>query len=80
MMPVLAAHALPGAALMFTAGPAAGEAWGEFGGEALHHASLGPAEYRALLAAQGFAAIAHRAGDPGCGGRTAWLAQAASGG
>lgn len=78
MFAVFAAHALPGAPLMFTAGPADGEAWGEFGGEALHHASLAPAEYRLLLASHGFAVAAHRAEDPECGGRTVWLCQAAS--
>ena len=75
MFPVLAAHAAPGAALMFTSGPAHGIALGRFRGEVLFHASLGPEEYRALLAAHGFAVVAHRAQDPDCGGRTVWLAR-----
>jgi SAM-dependent methyltransferase len=46
MFPVFRAHAAPNAALMFTSGPAHGEAIGSFGGEPLYHASLDPAEYR----------------------------------
>lgn len=75
MFPRFAAHAAPGAALMFTSGPAHGTALGTFEGETLFHASLDPAEYRALLAAQGFAVVAHVAEDPGCGGHTVWLAR-----
>lgn len=75
MFPRFAAHAAPGAVLMLTSGPAHGVALGAHGGEALFHASLGPEEYRALLAAGGFAVLDHRAEDPGCGGRTVWLAR-----
>lgn len=75
MMPVFAAHAAPGAALLFTSGPKAGEAHGSFEGEALYHASLDPAEYRSLLGAQGFAAIAHVAEDPDCDRHSVWLAR-----
>ena len=74
MFPVFRAHAAPGAALMFTSGPRVGEAIGACGGEALFHGSLDGAEYRALLAAEGFAVVAQRNEDPGCGGRTVWLA------
>jgi SAM-dependent methyltransferase len=75
MFPVFARHAAPGAALMFTSGPSEGVALGCFEGEALHHASLSPGEYRGLLAAHGFAVVAHRAEDPECGGHTIWLAR-----
>lgn len=75
MFPVFAAHAAPGAALMFTSGPAHGSAMGTLGGEPLFHASLDPAEYRALLAANGFAVLGHAAEDPACGGHTVWLAR-----
>jgi SAM-dependent methyltransferase len=75
MFPVFRAHAAPDAALMFTSGPAHGVAIGEFAGERLYHASLDPQEYRALLDAQGFEVIAHVVEDPGCGGRTIWLAR-----
>lgn len=78
MFPVFAAHAAPEAMLMFTSGPAHGVAIGHFRDEALFHASLDPAEYRALLAGQGFAEVAHQAEDPACGRRTVWLARAAA--
>lgn len=77
MFPRFAAHAAPGAALVFTSGPAHGVAIGAYAGEPLFHASLDPAEYRALLAAQGFAVIDHAANDPSCGGHTVWLARRA---
>ena len=54
MFPVFREHAAPRAALMFTSGPAHGEAIGSFGGEPLYHASLDPAEYRSLLDRNGF--------------------------
>jgi SAM-dependent methyltransferase len=75
MFPVFARHAGPRAALMFTSGPAQGEAIGSYGGEPLYHASLDPAEYRDLLAGNGFAVVDHRAEDPECGGHTVWLAR-----
>ena len=75
MFEVFRAHASPGAALMFTSGPAHGEAIGEFAGEPLYHASLDPDEYRALLDASGFEVVAHVAEDPDCFGRTVWLAR-----
>lgn len=70
-----AAHALPGAPLLFTSGPAAGESIGSFGGEPLYHASLDPEEYRALLSTHGFSVVAYLADDPACGGHTVWLAR-----
>jgi SAM-dependent methyltransferase len=76
MFKVFAAHAAPGAALMFTSGPAHGEAIGSFEGEVLYHGSLDPGEYRALLAENGFAVVDHVVEDPSCGGHTIWLAQA----
>jgi 2-polyprenyl-3-methyl-5-hydroxy-6-metoxy-1,4-benzoquinol methylase len=75
MFRVFEAHAAPGAALMFTSGPADGEAIGTFEGEPLFHASLAPEEYRALLSGSGFKVVAHVAEDPDCGGHTVWLAQ-----
>ncbi|MFM8375089.1 MAG: class I SAM-dependent DNA methyltransferase [Phenylobacterium sp.] len=73
--PVLGAHAAPGAVLMFTSGPDAGTAMGEFGGDPLHHASLSPADYRARLAAEGFEVLDFRPEDPDCGGHSVWLAR-----
>ena len=69
-------HAKPNAALMFTSGPANGEAIGEFNGETLYHASLAPEEYRQLLVDHGFRLVKNVAEDPECGGHTIWLAQA----
>ncbi len=70
-----AAHAAPGAALMFTSGPADGEAIGRFEGEPLYHSSLAPDEYRQLLDSNGFDVVDHVVDDPGCGGHTIWLAR-----
>lgn len=67
-------HAQPGAPLMFTSGPRAGTAMGEYHGEPLHHASLAPEEYRALLAQNGFGVTAFEPDDESCGGHTIWLA------
>jgi SAM-dependent methyltransferase len=75
MFAVFRDHAAPGAALLFTSGPRAGVAMGTFAGEPLYHASLDPDEYRALLAAHGFAVVAHVPEDPACGAHTVWLAQ-----
>ncbi|WP_449254679.1 class I SAM-dependent DNA methyltransferase [Bosea sp. (in: a-proteobacteria)] len=75
MFKIFANHAAPGAALLFTSGPAHGEAIGSFAGEALYHGSLDPQEYRALLAENGFSVIDHIVEDPSCGGHTIWLAQ-----
>ncbi|HMM91312.1 class I SAM-dependent methyltransferase [Bradyrhizobium sp.] len=75
MFPLFAAHAAPGAALLFTSGPAHGEAIGEFAGEPLYHASLAADEYRVLLDRNGFGVVSHVVEDPDCGGHTIWLAQ-----
>jgi SAM-dependent methyltransferase len=74
MFGVFADHAASGAPLMFTSGPAHGEAIGDFEGEPLFHASLAPAEYRALLAQHGFEEVAFVSEDPDCGRHTVWLA------
>lgn len=74
MFPRFAALAERGAPLMFTSGPAEGEAIGAYEEEPLYHASLGPAEYEQLLATNGFTVRAHVAEDPKCGDHTVWLA------
>jgi SAM-dependent methyltransferase len=76
MFSIFAAHAAPAAVLMFNTGPAAGEAIGAYRGEALYHASLDAAEYKALLDQIGFDVVAHAVEDPQAGGRTVWLARA----
>jgi SAM-dependent methyltransferase len=75
MFPIFRQHAAAGAALMFTSGPAHGEAIGSFEGEPLYHASLDPAEYRSLLDQHGFRVITYVAEDMNCGRHTIWLAQ-----
>lgn len=74
MFGTFAAHAKPGAPLLFTSGPAAGEAIGSYCGEPLYHASLDPTEYERLLNVHGFSVIAHQIEHPSCGGHTVWLA------
>jgi hypothetical protein len=77
MFPLFAAHASPGAVLMFTSGSGAGEAIGEYRGEPLYHASLDPAEYEHLLERNGFSLVAHVIDDADCGYHTIWLARSA---
>ena len=75
MFPIFREHAEPGAPLLFTSGPAFGEAIGTLEGEPLYHSSLEPDEYRVLLDYNGFDVAAHVAEDPDCGGHTVWLAR-----
>ncbi|MEQ8177121.1 MAG: class I SAM-dependent methyltransferase [Amphiplicatus sp.] len=77
MFSIFAAHAAPGAALMFTSGSERGESIGRWRGEPLYHASLDTAEYEALLKAHGFSLVEHVEDDPECGGAAVWLAKAA---
>ncbi len=73
-----ARHAGSSAPLLFTSGPAEGESIGSWSGEPLYHASLDPAEYRELLAVNGFVVEAFQPDDADCGGHTVWLATARS--
>ena len=75
LVPRLAEHAAPGAALMFPSGPEAGERIGEWQSEPLYHASLDPAEYDALLETNGFRLVERRLSDPDCGEASVWLAR-----
>lgn len=75
MFAVFKAHAAPGAALMFTSGPAQGEAIGSFRDEPLYHASLAPEDYESLLESNGFRVVLRVFEDPECGGHSVWLAQ-----
>jgi len=79
MFPIFARQLQPRGALLFTSGPTHGEVLSTFAGEPLYHASLGPAEYRALLHASGLAVVAHVAQDPTCGDHTIWLARSVAG-
>jgi len=75
MFPAFDVHARDYAVLMFNTGPEHGEGTSTFTfkDESLYHASLAPAEYRALLDASGFEVTCHVANDTRSGGRTAWL-------
>ncbi len=75
MFPVFAAHARPGARLLFTSGPAEGEAMGKVGNSAVYHASLAPQEYRALLEANGFKVLWFRPEDAELRDHSVWLAE-----
>lgn len=75
MFPIFAAHAAPGALLLFTSGTEAGEAIGEWQGEPLYHASLASKEYCALLADNGFEVVSFRTGEPAGVGPAVWLAR-----
>ena len=68
-------HLNPNGILLFTAGPAHGEAWGINGGENLFHASLDTEEYENLLSKHHFIVLKHVLKDPDCGEATIWMAQ-----
>lgn len=70
LLPALAARVADGGRLMFTAGPAHGEAIGEWRGEPLYHGSLAPEAYRRLLVEAGL--TVENGGDQGV-----WLARRA---
>jgi len=75
MFEVFRQHIAAAGLLLFTSGPRAGTAKGDFYGHELFHASLDPQDYETLLRDTGFKVLRHRAEDPGCGGHTVWLAQ-----
>jgi SAM-dependent methyltransferase len=80
MFPVFARHVRPGGRLLFTAGPAEGEAVGDMFGEPLFYYSLDPGEYETLLGNAGFDVELYREKDPDCGDHTVWLARRRDGG
>lgn len=67
----------PGGLLLFTSGPAEGEAAGTMQDLPFTYASLSAEEYRRLLGENGFSVLLHRIEDPNCGNHTVWLAQKA---
>lgn len=75
MFGTFAAHAAPGATLLFTTGPKAGVATGRIGPLPLFHESLSPEEYRALLDGHGFEELGFWPEEPTCEGRSIWLAR-----
>ena len=70
LLPTLAARVARGGRLMFTAGPAYGEAIGEWRGEPLYHSSLSPETYHDLLTVAGL--TVENGGDQGV-----WMARRA---
>jgi SAM-dependent methyltransferase len=75
MFPVFAAHAAPGATLLFTTGPGASESWGRVGASPVYHASLEPGAYRRLLSRAGFEVVWFRPEDADLAGHSVWLAR-----
>lgn len=75
MLVKAAAWLEPSGALLFNTGSARDESIGCQFGEELYHASLAPAEYRALFAAHGLIEVAFAPHDQGAGGRAIWLAR-----
>ena len=74
-LPLLAAHAAPGGALMMTVGPEAGETTGSVAEETVYHASLSEAEYRRLFDGVGMSVTAFAPNDQRCGGATVLTAR-----
>lgn len=75
MFSIFKNHLNPKGVLVFTSGPDAGEAIGEFNGNELYHSSLSIAEYQSLLTENNFIVLKHEVEDPTCGGHTVWVAQ-----
>lgn len=75
MFAVFAAHAALHARLLFTSGPAAGEAVGRVGDSPVYHASLAPEDYRRLLDESGFKVLWFRPEDDGFMGHSVWLGE-----
>lgn len=60
----MAAHLGPGASLLMTVGPDAGEASGTVGGQPVYHASLSPAQYATCLEQNDLRLTGYLAEDP----------------
>jgi SAM-dependent methyltransferase len=78
-IPVMSDHLAPAGVLLLTTGPRAGEAIGRIGESDLYHASLDPAEYRALFAGVGLEELGFWPEEPLCGGRSIWMARKGEG-
>lgn len=75
VLPRLATALEPGGWLLFTSGPAAGEAWGQVAGRDVWHASLDPDDYRIACARVGLPAMTFVPQDPLAGGHSVWFGQ-----
>lgn len=60
----MAAHLKPGASLLMTVGPEAGEVAGTVGDQTVYHASLSPAQYATCLEQNGLRLTGYLAEDP----------------
>ena len=76
MFPIFRKHLEPGGALVFTSGNEKGEAIGDMNGNPLFHASFSPAEYRALLEANGMEAMEFLSSEASGVDRNVWLCRA----
>lgn len=74
-LPAIAAHVAEGGGLLLTVGPAAGEAIGRVGDEAVYHASLDAEEYEAILVGSGITVTQFVAEDPDCDFHSVLLAE-----
>jgi SAM-dependent methyltransferase len=74
-LPRIAGHLAPGGRLLLTVGPEAGEAHGFVGDSVVFHASLSPAEYRAILWISRVEVETFVPNDPDCRGFTILLAR-----
>lgn len=74
-LPRVTAHLSPGGAFLTTVGPRDGEVMGTVAGRPVHHASLAPSEYAAILEREGLELRAFVAEDPDCNGHSVLLAR-----
>lgn len=74
-LPRILAQGAARAVVMFTSGPEAGEAIGQWQGEPLYHASLSPGAYGEILSAAGFVPASHLASENAGLNRLVWLAR-----
>lgn len=77
IFPVFAAHATPGAVLVFSSGPSRGSVIGAVGGSPVYHASHAPLAYRRMLQAAGFCVLKSHPEDPALHGHSWWLCRKA---
>jgi hypothetical protein len=70
---IFAAHAAPGAVLVFSNGPARGQAYCRAAGRPVYHASHDPLVYRLMLRRAGSATILFRPEDPQVDRHSWWL-------
>ncbi len=75
MFPIFKQYLNPGGMLVFTSGPAAGEAWSRLNEEDVYHASLSPTDYEQLLKENEFIVLKKALEDPTVGKASVWVCQ-----